>query len=161
MLPNNDDNISGGPSLIWTIKTAFNNYQTIIDKYENLLLENVALNTSVTEKLGELSTKLEKMPDRYTLSNVDNKLSKISEKLTKMILIVAIVGGIGISTYIWINHQIDKRIENIIKQTTNKIINTRPEQLQRGGKLYVIDAQGKKLQVLLDHEDDDQQHRSK
>lgn len=161
MLPNNDDNISGGPSLIWTIKTAFNNYQTIIDKYENLLLENVALNTSVTEKLGELSTKLEKMPDRYTLSNVDNKLSKISEKLTKMILIVAIVGGIGISTYIWINHQIDKRIENIMKQTTNKIINTRPEQLQRGGKLYVIDSQGRRLQVLTDHEDDDQQHRSK
>ena len=121
MLPNNDDNISGGPSLIWTIKTAFNNYQTIIDKYENLLLENVALNTSVTEKLGELSTKLEKMPDRYTLSNVDNKLSKISEKLTKMILIVAIVGGIGISTYVWINHQIDKRIENLFPLTKQSL----------------------------------------
>ena len=153
MLPKDDDNQSE-PSLVWAIKTAFNNYQIMIDKYEQLLLEISTLNTSVTEKLGELNTKLEKIPDKYVLMNLDGKLSKISEKLTKMILVVTIVGGIGIATYVWINHNIDKRIETAIKQST-KIITTRSEQLQQGGRLCITDFQGKKIPILIEHDRDE------
>jgi len=56
------DNQPAGPSLIWTIKTAFNNYQIMVDKYEQLLLEISTVNTSVTEKLEGFDTKLEKSP---------------------------------------------------------------------------------------------------
>lgn len=154
MLPKDDDNQSE-PSLVWAIKTAFNNYQIMIDKYEQLLLEISTLNTSVTEKLGELNTKLEKIPDKYVLMNLDGKLSKISEKLTKMILVVTIVGGIGIATYVWINHNIDKRIETATKQSISKIITTRPEQLQQGGRLCIIDFQGKKIPILIEHDRDE------
>ena len=150
-MPLKDSDNQSGPSLIWAIKTAFNNYQIMVDKYEQLLLEISAVNTSVTEKLEELNTKLEKIPDSYTLINLDGKLSKIYERLTKMILVVTIVGGIGIATYVWINHDIDKRIEIAIKQSTSKIITTRPEQFKQGGKLYIIDADGNRMPILIDY----------
>lgn len=153
-MPLKDNDNQSEPSLVWAIKTAFNNYQIMIDKYEQLLLEISTLNTSVTEKLGELNTKLEKIPDKYVLMNLDGKLSKISEKLTKMILVVTIVGGIGIATYVWINHNIDKRIETAIKQST-KIITTRPEQLQQRGRLCITDFQGKKIPILIEHDRDE------
>ena len=75
-MPLKDNDNQSEPSLVWAIKTAFNNYQIMIDKYEQLLLEISTLNTSVTEKLGELNTKLEKIPDKYVLMNLDGKLSK-------------------------------------------------------------------------------------
>jgi len=150
-MPLKDNDNQSEPSLVWAIKTAFNNYQIMIDKYEQLLLEISTLNTSVTEKLGELNTKLEKIPDSYVLMNLDGKLSKIYERLTKMILVVTIVGGIGIATYVWINHDIDKRIDTAIKQSTSKIITTRPEQFKQGGKLYIIDADGNRMPILIDH----------
>ncbi len=153
-MPFKDNDNQSEPSLVWAIKTAFNNYQIMIDKYEQLLLEISTLNTSVTEKLGELNTKLEKIPDKYVLMNLDGKLSKISEKLTKMILVVTIVGGIGIATYVWINHNIDKRIETAIKQST-KIITTRSEQLQQEGRLCITDFQGKKIPILIEHDRDE------
>jgi len=153
-MPLKDNDNQSEPSLVWAIKTAFNNYQIMIDKYEQLLLEISTLNTSVTEKLGELNTKLEKIPDKYVLMNLDGKLSKISEKLTKMILVVTIVGGIGIATYVWINHNIDKRIETAIKQST-KIITTRSEQLQQEGRLCITDFQGKKIPILIEHDRDE------
>ena len=158
-MPLKDSDNQSGPSLIWAIKTAFNNYQIMVDKYEQLLLEISAVNTSVTEKLEELNTKLEKIPDSYTLINLDGKLSKIYERLTKMILVVTIVGGIGIATYVWINHDIDKRIEIAIKQSTSKIITTRPEQLKHGGKLYIIDEQGNKIPILIEHNDETDSHQ--
>lgn len=147
------DNQPAGPSLIWTIKTAFNNYQIMVDKYEQLLLEISTVNTSVTEKLEGFDTKLEKIPDSYTLINLDGKLSKILERLTKMILVVTIVGGIGIATYVWINHDIDNRIDIAIKQSTSKIITTQLK--QQGGKLYIIDADGNRIPILIEHNNDE------
>ena len=158
-MPLKDNDNQSEPSLVWAIKTAFNNYQIMIDKYEQLLLEISTLNTSVTEKLGELNTKLEKIPDKYVLMNLDGKLSKIYERVTKMILVVTIVGGIGIATYVWINHDIDKRIDTAIKQSTSKIITTRPEQLKHGGKLYIIDEQGNKIPILIEHNDETDSHQ--
>jgi hypothetical protein len=150
MLPK-DNNNQSGPSLIWAIKTAFNNYQIMIDKYEQLLLEISALNTIVTEKLEEVNTKLEKIPDSYTLINLDGKISTISDKLTKMILVVTIVGGIGITTYIWINHNIDARIATAMEKITEKIITrTQHEQSKSDEKLYIIDANGNRIPILID-----------
>jgi len=150
MLPK-DNNNQSGPSLIWAIKTAFNNYQIMIDKYEQLLLEISALNTFITEKLEEVNTKLEKIPDSYTLINLDGKISTISEKLTKMILVVTIVGGIGITTYIWINHNIDTRIAIAMEKITEKIVTmTQHEQTKSDKKLYIIDANGNRIPILID-----------
>jgi len=150
MLPK-DDNNQSGPSLIWAIKTAFNNYQIMIDKYEQLLLEISALNTIVTEKLEEVNTKLEKIPDSYTLINLDGKISTISDKLTKMILVVTIVGGIGITTYIWINHNIDARIATAMEKITEKITTRiQHEQSKSDEKLYIIDANGNRIPILID-----------
>jgi len=147
-----DENRQNAPSLIWAIKTAFTNYQTVIDKHETLLRETIVLNSAIVEKLGDLNNRLEKIPDKYILSNADGKLSQISNKLTRAIYIVSIVGGIGISTYIWVNHQIDTRIRQILKQTTYEVINSRPEQLQPSGKFYFIDGQGNKIPILVERE---------
>jgi len=65
---------------------------------------------------------------------------------------VTIVGGIGISTYVWVNHQIDTRIKQILKQTTYEVINSRPEQLQSSGRLYFIDNQGNKIPILVERD---------
>ncbi len=147
-----DENRQNVPSLVWTIKTAFTNYQNIIDKHETLLRETIVLNSAIVEKLGDLNNRLEKIPDKYILSNADGKLSQISNKLTRAIYIVTIVGGIGIGTYVWVNHQIDTRIKQILKQTTYEVINSRPEQLQPGGRLYFIDNQGNKIPILVERD---------
>jgi hypothetical protein len=143
-----DENIRNGPSLIWAVKTAFTNYQTIITKYETLLSQIITLNTSINVKLEEFNDKLQNIPDKKILVNVENKMASISEKLTKIFLIISIVSGIGIATYVWVNKHIDSRIETLFKQTSERVIKSQSKDSQ---SFYIIDDNGNKIPVAVEN----------
>ncbi len=64
-------------SLGYLIRTAFNNYQTIISKYETLLVDNTTLNVLIKEKLSQL-------PIESEIERIINNL--ITEEDKKMVL---------------------------------------------------------------------------
>jgi hypothetical protein len=142
-----DENIRNGPSLTWAVKTSFTNYQTIIAKYETLLSQIITLNTSINVKLEELDDKLQIVPDKEILVNVENKMSSISEKLNKIFLIISIVSGIGIATYVWVNKHVDSRIETLFKQTSERVIKSQSNASQN---FYIVDSNGNKIPIVVE-----------
>ena len=73
------------------------------------------------------------------------------QKLLWLITIVGIVGGIGFATYVWINRDIDTRIDKGLKEVTGSIIKSRQELPRPIDNFFMVDGDGNKIPVKVDH----------
>ncbi len=137
-------------TLDWVIETAFDNYENAVNKYEKLLVDNIVQATSIKQTLSDLDDRLENLPDKQILVAADERIRTISGKLSRLFWIFAIVGGIGITTYIWINAQVDHKIKTIVSQSIKEI--GQPNQINKPGKLYIVDHDGNKIPIVIDNQ---------
>jgi hypothetical protein len=155
-------------SLGYLIRTAFNNYQTIISKYETLLVDNTTLNVLIKEKLSQLPIESEieriinnliteedkkmmlqqgKLDTKETenkkttdqlISSLDKTVRNLIFELRIVLGWLAIVSVVGVLATGYIKYATDSKTT----KQTETIINSRPEQLRHGGILYWKDDNG-------------------
>ncbi len=75
----------------------------------------------------------------------------LMQKLMWLISVAGIVGSIGFATYVWINRDIDTRIDKGLKEVTGSIIKSRQESPRPGDTYFIVDGNGNKIPVRVDH----------
>lgn len=149
-------------SISWIVGKAFDNYEKSVTKYEDLLQKSIDLNTSikgniedvtkrlctVSHDLDEAQSCIEKIPSQEYWAELNRDVKSIINKVKWMITVVTIVGGIGITTYAYVNKELDTKVEKAVKQVAESVITSRPQWMQPDGRLYIIDKDGNRINVM-------------
>lgn len=107
---------------------------------------------TIGNSLSSISQHLEDLDDIKDRVEVNRtKIAEIMSKIKYVMLLVSVVGTFGIGTYVWVNHDIDKRIDKAVDTITS----SRSDALKQGSVMYWIDEKGMRRTILIEKHDED------
>lgn len=152
MIDSKHENIPSDSSLSLIIR-AFDNYESLILRYEKLLMDTIAINTSLKDSIIDVSCKLENLPKTSVLVDTGNSIRKIQYKVNYAILVLTIIGSVGSGTYYLINRDIEGKIDSKLTKQIKTIVNEVNlinQEKPHTSNPIIVDKEGNRVPIIYD-----------
>lgn len=116
--------------------------QQTLDRYSRLV---DGLNDAIEEIAAQLDTLATACTMKEEHEKAAQEYSKIHTMLQRILVVVSVVGTVGIGTYVWVNKDIDARIEQRFKKELE--LERQAEKERHLKEIYYVDDKGVKHQL--------------